>query len=255
MSPGPGAYRLGGYGLYLPAGCGKGKRSGGERSRDRRPDGHPARRKSKGRSPARRGSPCARAQQGRGWENGSGPVAQLEEQWTFNPLVQGSNPCGPTTKPNPRQGRDRECPHWVAGELPAEPKDALLSPVAMSHVKTVVLEPIVPLRRRPVGDTDRRSGHAVLIASVAFRSLDRDPSRLSLPPEAAPTALHVCGGNLELSRYHFSGRDEPVLVVVDYQVERVDAKAQRPNPVGAVPLPHEPLRRRRAEPCFDVGPA
>jgi hypothetical protein len=27
---------------------------------------------------------------------GSGPVAQRLEQWTHNPLVQGSNPCGPT---------------------------------------------------------------------------------------------------------------------------------------------------------------
>ncbi len=26
----------------------------------------------------------------------SGPVAQRLEQWTHNPLVQGSNPCGPT---------------------------------------------------------------------------------------------------------------------------------------------------------------
>lgn len=25
-----------------------------------------------------------------------GPVAQRLEQWTHNPLVQGSNPCGPT---------------------------------------------------------------------------------------------------------------------------------------------------------------
>ena len=28
-----------------------------------------------------------------------GPVAQRLEQWTHNPLVQGSNPCGPTTPP------------------------------------------------------------------------------------------------------------------------------------------------------------
>ncbi len=27
---------------------------------------------------------------------GGGPVAQLVEQWTFNPLVVGSNPPGPT---------------------------------------------------------------------------------------------------------------------------------------------------------------
>lgn len=29
-------------------------------------------------------------------EAGFGPVAQRLEQWTHNPLVQGSNPCGPT---------------------------------------------------------------------------------------------------------------------------------------------------------------
>src|SRR5947209_20391221 len=28
----------------------------------------------------------------------SGPVAQRLEQWTHNPLVQGSNPCGPTNQ-------------------------------------------------------------------------------------------------------------------------------------------------------------
>jgi hypothetical protein len=27
-----------------------------------------------------------------------GPVAQRLEQWTHNPLVQGSNPCGPTNE-------------------------------------------------------------------------------------------------------------------------------------------------------------
>ena len=32
-------------------------------------------------------------------EAGFGPVAQRLEQWTHNPLVQGSNPCGPTTTP------------------------------------------------------------------------------------------------------------------------------------------------------------
>jgi hypothetical protein len=34
-----------------------------------------------------------------------GPVAQRLEQWTHNPLVQGSNPCGPTKPLAMRRGR------------------------------------------------------------------------------------------------------------------------------------------------------
>ena len=34
-------------------------------------------------------------------EAGFGPVAQRLEQWTHNPLVQGSNPCGPTNDLGP----------------------------------------------------------------------------------------------------------------------------------------------------------
>ena len=36
----------------------------------------------------------------------SGPVAQRSEQRTHNPLVQGSNPCGPTSRRRKSQGQD-----------------------------------------------------------------------------------------------------------------------------------------------------
>jgi hypothetical protein len=39
-----------------------------------------------------------------------GPLAQSVEQWTFNPLVEGSNPSRPTIL---NSFNDIDCPEWL----------------------------------------------------------------------------------------------------------------------------------------------